>query len=1505
MTTTILKTAIIISLLLGVINSYAETSYKEGESRVFSQFDTDSPNELITESEVEVDDELENQLSEAFEQMDGIKKFVIDSKRLVNKLDSAVFLTLPIGLTYNSNSDKVEDPNYMIVINEATIHPGYAEFSAFMSIQNPLDGQIIRFKASNIKFSFKSGLRGGFKLELISSVKTKLIGNSEFIWLEGSFVDWDCNGFKSLGINAQINLNKDKFIKVDPSTGKLSGQVSSSFFVSAAGIDDIVVATSFDPFKIAGFDEAYFGFTNVILDYSDTFNADNFTLPANYPGNFTGDKSTLWRGFFVQEADIYLTKKIESKDSIVTKFYAHNLYLDDFGLTGEMGGSNILSLDKGSLGGWNMSLESFSLEFFTGDFKGLEFEGKVLVKGTSDPLAYDAFFDVDGNYHFGISLGRDIGFDVFAAKLNIDESSMINVDVQDNKFCPSVNLNGDISFALSKNSSSLLGLPGIEFQGLQIATVAPVFDVDYIGLTSSKNLFFNEFPITLSDIKVSDKGSSRKSFDFTINVNLTSSGSMGLSAGTSLGVVANLGVGEWSFHQLEVNALYVDIEKPGSFELHGEVLFIDGDPIYGNGFRGRIDAKFAGTLDLKAVAVFGKIDGFRYFFVDAYVMLGKAGTQMGPLTVNGFGGGLFYRMRQASVSDSGSKIGESLSGINYVPDKSKSISIRAALTGGIIRPELIECEVSFGIDFTNSFGLSRIFFKGEANVMDISEAIGHDRIKAITQKVIKNEKVNIQIPGQVSASVDMLMDFEAHTFHTEMELIVNVAGILKGVGDNNKAGWGVVHIDPDKWYIHLGTPSDPIGLKFINLMQVGGYFMAGHDVPDAIMMNPKVLEILNLDNTAFDGGRSNENLISGNGIAFGANFSIDTGDLTFLIFYARLEMGGGFDISLLDYGPNVYCEDGPLHPGINGWYAKGQAYAYFAGKIGIKVKVFGRKRTYDIINLQLAAAIRLEGPNPTWFMGVVGGKYRILGGLIKGNCSFEVSVGEKCEMRQLKDLSDLEVIADLTPAQDTKDVGLYTMPQAVFNMPVDKIIKISDDPGLSKTFKIKLEEFAVYDANGTVYPGITEWNADKTSIAYRSEEIFDKDSKYTVKAAISFEEFVNNQWQAYKGDDGKTYYETKEATFETGPLPTEIDPTSVQYSYPVDRMVNFYKQEYNKAYISLYPGAAPFFENTPGYTQKVRWTQVNGEAIYSELTYNKQKRMVETNVPANLVNDAIYHFELVHVPTSESTSIDRNISENTEQALNEEDGNTTEITTREAEGVIGDSEEKAFLSFAFRCSKYNKFLEKFPQNEYEVDWIEIVGPAEYYPGSNVYAMEMFDKAEIIGLAGNTPLVTTFAYLPAADWYEQNIAKYLYHTNYLKDTTVITWRNIDNIGIPPIKNITYKQNYSQYILSDANVETGICGDINTNATIIYELPKFWILDYLNVRNRISNLYEKGNIELGNVESYILNTFPCPQPSLGNYPIKISYTLPGINKVSSSKILNMPNRQFDRKQVNLID
>ena len=155
--------------------------------------------------------------------------------------------------------------------------------------------------------------------------------------------------------------------------------------------------------------------------------------------------------------------------------------------------------------------------------------------------------------------------------------------------------------------------------------------------------------------------------------------------------------------------------------------------------------------------------------------------------------------------------------------------------------------------------------------------------------------------------ITMYKDFVNNEFHAEMEMYVNVAGVLVGTGANNRAGRAVAHCGPDEWYLHIGTPQDPIGLSLIGLAQLRAYFMAGDRIPDDIPMNPRVLQILNLTQADLSGNRDNNMIANGSGLAFGASFDVSTGDQTFLIFYGRFDLGAGFDLMLKDNGPNAYC----------------------------------------------------------------------------------------------------------------------------------------------------------------------------------------------------------------------------------------------------------------------------------------------------------------------------------------------------------------------------------------------------------------------------------------------------------------------------------------------------------------------------------------------------------------------------------------------------------------------
>ena len=49
----------------------------------------------------------------------------------------------------------------------------------------------------------------------------------------------------------------------------------------------------------------------------------------------------------------------------------------------------------------------------------------------------------------------------------------------------------------------------------------------------------------------------------------------------------------------------------------------------------------------------------------------------------------------------------------------------------------------------------------------------------------------------------------------------------------------------------------------------------------------------------------------------------------------------------------------------------------------MKVKVFRKERKFDIIDASMATYLHGAGPNPVYFTGAVGGRFSVLGGLVK------------------------------------------------------------------------------------------------------------------------------------------------------------------------------------------------------------------------------------------------------------------------------------------------------------------------------------------------------------------------------------------------------------------------------------------------------------------------------------------------------------------------------------------
>ena len=1491
------RVSLLLSLVLISSTLYSAT-YKEGSLRNF-----DVQLEELTVEEDAVHPSENGVTPEPVHEYDLILQEIIERNKFIGELDEASFYALPIAVLPKGQTD----PSYALVIHKAEIHPEYAEFDAFMVITNPFDNTKVRFKADNVKFSFESGLVGDVALTLMDTRTTKIINDISLTWLPGTYVSWDCNGFKSIGLNATIDLSEKRFKAISLPSFSPTGKVQANFFAEFSDFKNFVVDINLPAFKVVGMDELAFHFQHVVLDFSDFHNADSMVFPTNYPDTYSGEMENLWRGLFVSKAEIYLSPKFNDNQSKPVSFYAEGILLDDYGLTGLIGARNILTKERGVLGAWPLSIDDINIELLAGRLQSLTFAGETQLPGTSTGIFYDAYLDAEEVYHFGLTLTEAVKFDVFAAEATLHPSSRIDVYVENGQFVPTALLNGEFTFKVSNNPSdakadATLSLPSLSFEGLRISTVPPVLDISYIGYASNRGE--NElakFPVSIESFAFRKSGSESVVFDFGFHINLSPGGGGSIGGGATVGIHSDISGQDWKFKKLEVSGISVNASKPGAYSFTGSLLLFEDDPIYGKGFKGEVDASFAETFSLKATALFGKVDSYRYFSVDAYLYT-TPGIPAGPFILTGFGGGLSYRMRQQvpGSGDMGSTIGETSSGLIYIPDNKVSLGLTAGVKAGIVNENIVNAEINFGIIFYDTGGIKQISFTGEAALISTGGVVSEEMVKQVSNAAAQGKPQPAQTSEPMRARVSILMDFEERIFHTEMEVYLNIAGAIKGVGQNNRAGWGVLHIEPSKWYLHIGTPSDPVGVSLVGLFESRSYFMAGHDIPDAMMMDQRVLQILGKTNADFDGERDPNQLIEGNGIAFGSKVSFDTGDLRFLIFYAAFEMGFGFDVMLLQYGDDVYCE-GLNGLGINNWYAKGQIYAYVAGKIGIRARVFRRTRNFDIINLQAAAALRMEGPNPFWLYGVVGGEYKILGGLIKGKCNFEVTVGNKCDMKvRTQELADMEIIGDLTPVNNSEEIDPFVYPQAVFNMPVGKSLKISEDEKLTKEFRVNLVEYSFYQGE-TRINGLIEWNEDMTTLAFVPDEVLLPTTDYRIFVKVGFDEKDGGNWAPYKDDSGKIHYETREVAFTTGNLPPEIPESEIAYSYPLKRMMNLYTDEYSKAYMAFNRWMPGYFTPMEGWEQKVRWVPAKGgPAVYSNLVLKQGVKTVETDIPASLTKGATYYMQLVNVPIDENQSVDRNVVEHTTQ-VREEDGTDTgtEIATRTADGIIGDSEDLVFYSLGFRVSKYATLAEKIGADELKVTYLHNGGPAIDYPTVTIYPDEPFDGYEIESTSNTEPLIRFSAVLEQSDWYLANIFPLLYQSSFFQDA-VRKNRDITLSGLPPTSPIYIVQRSFSYIMSEEDINNQNINSLAEFSQFMYVIPDVWASDYVSIRNEIARDLSDEKRTEGMLK--IMNTFPWPQVSAGNYPIRIDYILPGSNNVSNSHVLNLKNT-FEIQQVNL--
>ncbi|SFD54740.1 hypothetical protein SAMN05518672_102380 [Chitinophaga sp. CF118] len=1410
--------------------------------------------------------------------VDGVFKEIKDKGRFVNALSSEDMGALPVGLVREING-KV----YVIAIDSARMTTSGAYFNAYFRFTFPGTTKELVFGGKNIGFT-----PGG--ISVASSTKLVLL-NDQLININdhldllfpgngSNYVEWDCNGFKAANLIGVFEFDQSMIQPEDPQTDK----VRAALQVNVKDLNNIMATIDIPAFHIGGLSDFSFKVKNAVVDMSDIANPGGLIMTSDMledPGS-----PNLWRGFYLQEMEVGLPQQLSSKGGR-PKLTVRNFFIDDQGVSGNITAENIIKLGDASAGGWPLSIDKVGLSFSKNKLNGGELGGMMRISFLGeDPLGYDASVNMRGGdtyYSFALKTTADKKYAFFAGDITLSKDSRIQISKTEQDFLPMAVLNGKVTL-----NKSFLKIDNITFQDLTLSTQKPYVHSGTFDIAISSSSKLSGFPVGIDALHIGIS-EGKIGIGATVKLNLMNSSDKGFAGSTSFVVTA---VQEeeietvyvkgqavtkvnthWKLDKVTVNDIKLAVAVM-AFKMNGVLTIFDNHPVYGNGFRGFLEFSIPGPIPkAKATAYFGSKDDYRYWHVDAYI---GVTIQITPIfKINGLMGGMSYHMErppQFDPYDSRNSIDKAggLKDVNeifqYVPVKEAGLGFMGGVSLALTVDVVVNANVALEVQFGTDGGFRYAQFDGAGYVL-------HQALKAKSKSEAGEDE-----SAPIWVKFMMRYDNVNHTFDASSKTYINILGILKGVNDRGLVGEAALHIGPDDWWFYVGRPSEMFGLSIAGLAEVRTYFMMGTKVEDMPPLPQEVSEVFDDVNTDF---MAMENSMkSGGGFGFGmhfrAGFKFDYG------VYGEFAIGAGSDILLRDYG-DARCKGSNSVIGFNGWYASGQAYAFLKGDVGIRAKILGKKRGFSIASLSAAVLLQAKFPNPSWFRGMVGVKYAILGGMIKGSANIKVELGSQCELVSAKELN-IAIISDIKPDDKTSGVSVFATPQVAFNMPVQKPFSMLNNNDEVATYRIQLDELKLLK-DKTEITGTATVSAEGTSASLTLRDILPPVSTLTASAKVHVERQNGGSWDALKED-----FEVKSVSFSTGAAPDYIPWENVAYSYPVKRQYNYLPKEYTKGYIKLKRGQPYLFSTVDSTGKKWKVTAALalpvGQSVATTVTYDEAQAQVNFDMSKELTKESVYTFNIVR--TSLDGSAAANNVVNKEQTTVSEDGDTTTIAQTALKGNATSAVNKEVISYSFRTSKYNTFVEKMSAATDSKDMFDVATNYISVVGQRFDMEETFDKFEIEGdnTLSTKPLISLMAGTNNS-WLQNTIMPLLYTGYPFHPSMTITRDQTITGGIPPLEAVRLYNNgvASLNKLEDAAISEGYAPTLPGSCRFMYYISCVAYTDFHELQDKASRYFVNGGKATPAISKLLTTIYPDLQGNLF-YPVEWKYRLPGTNNITSS-------------------
>lgn len=437
-------------------------------------------------------------------------------------------------------------------------------------------------------------------------------------------------------------------------------------------------------------------------------------------------------------------------------------------------------------------------------------------------------------------------------------------------------------------------------------------------------------------------------------------------------------------------------------------------------------------------------------------------------------------------------------------------------------------------------------------------------------------------------------------------------------------------------------------------------------------------------------------------------------------------------------------------------------------------------------------------------------------------------------------------IENIYPENSAADISTTVHPKVCFIYAIDKEFGIVGD-----FYKYTLLNFDA-SQNNIALNGSLEWNLLKDVLIFKPAQNLPPNTDIKLKISTQLMIKNNGNWQ----DAEMPYQQTIMFRTKADESSMVLTDNDIKSAYPVNRQYNFHKSEHPKGYLQL-KGAYSWQTNPQ--TEYVAKFSTNNQLVSTQsITFKHNDQWFEYSLPANLENNTIYKIDF-------------------ERKLN--------------------NETILFYTYYFKTSKYSTFSEKIDALSVSKNMLgTIYFNGVYCLNAMLKGSELFDifetKAEPFAIGDYTIYKNTgIVYLEADTangWYRRLVIKTIY--SLLKSNTLaLNYRNYNFFDVQPVDAIHLKPESTRLIQLTTD-------EISSNTVIGYPEPFSGVKihynqnlvmysDYSELQSKILNM--SNNEATAQMKIITMNPFPSPLEMDYQLKVKLKYTIPCINQVSTVK------------------